>query len=672
MDTLTGRVVEFLESQRFVCAVVLGEKGSRYHLLTHLGREVNLAPGRLLHSSGQSLSDNNRNLLTQNLREINNRRNDLMTQINIRELWDLVTGEDDLWHPSELAGLAFSEDISPDHEAALVRAVIDDHTYFKFRDGMINVQGPDAVERLLRQRAVEQERLERLSKGSQWLEYIWSGETDGMAQPRSCPDDTYVCYWIQAIKDYCIRGDESSYAQPVRALFRQAGLSGATAPFDTMVRAGVWSPDENLEFSRYQVDVDFPEDVMRQARELATERMDATEKEGRIDLTGLYTVTIDGPESLDLDDALSFRKTGKGWELGIHITDIGLMTEPGTPMFKDAVQRATSIYLPDRKVSMLPEILSQGAWSLEQGKPRRALSFIALLDDSGAILEEKIVRSIILADERLTYEDVESRMDKDPFFSKLYGLCGMRQERRIEKGALPLPIPELVVEVDKEGRVDVRLNEPGPARFLVAECMILANEMGARFLRDNNIPALFRSQAPPRDVIIDGHERDLMANYRQRRLISRGLLGPEPEHHHGLGLDAYTTVTSPLRRALDLLMQQQITSFLRDHAPLHSQRDLESLSFTLQQGLMSAAAVRQARTRYWLLRHIEQRRGEVLKAWLLEFGPRKALAVLCDYLITVDLPLPRGMKPRPDSLIGVRIKKVNPRENILKVDWAEI
>ncbi len=672
MDTLTGRVVEFLESQRFVCAVVLGKKGSRYHLLTHLGREINLAPGRLLHSSGQALSVTDRNTIIRTLQEIHQHRDDLMTRIDIKDLWDLVSGEGDVWHPSDLAALSFSEEVTPDHEAALIRAVIEDHTYFKFREGMINVQDPEAVERLLQQRAAEQERLVRLSRGSQWLESLWSDASEGLRQTEVYSDDSYISYWIQAIKDYCIQGDESPHASEVRALFRQAGLSGQTAPFDTMVRAGVWEEDENLEFSRYQVDVDFPEEVLQQAIELAADRPDEIGNEGRVDLTGLHTVTIDGPESLDLDDAISFRKTEGGWEVGIHITDIGLMIEPGSPLFNEAVQRATSIYLPDQKVSMIPEVLSQGAWSLEQGKVRRALSFMAFLDDRGLLLRQEILRSVILVDERLTYEDVEKLMEERHPFSKLFDLCEARQNRRIERGALPLPIPELIIEVDEQGRVDVRLNEPGPARFLVAECMILANAVGARFLRDNDVPALYRSQAPPRDSIIDGYERDLMANYRQRRLISRGLISPEPEPHYGLGLDVYTTVTSPLRRALDLLMQQQITSFIRDHKPLHASKDLVSLSLVMQQGLMNAAAVRQARTRYWLLKHIEQRRGDVLKAWLLEFGSRKALAVLCDYLITVELPLPRSVKLRPDQLIGVRIKKVSPRENILKVDWAEI
>ncbi len=671
MDITKGRVVEFLESQRFVCAVVLGKKGSRYHLLTHWGREMNLAPGRLLHTQGQIIPTHSRDSMMHSLQEIHEHRKRLQEGIDIRELWELVTGEGDVWQPRELAALAFTGDVGPDHEAAMIRAVIDDHTYFKFREGLINVQSPGAVERLLQQRRAEQEKLVRLSKGSRWLEELWSDSPEEVRKAGEELDDPHVSYWVNAIKDYCIHGDESEYAAPVRALFRQSGLGDPSAPFQTMVKAGIWHEDENLELSRYGIDVEFPGDVRRQAEMLAEGGSNGIWEEGREDLTGLHVVTIDGPESLDLDDALSFRRTDAGWEIGVHITDIGLLMPVDSPLFQEAIRRATSIYLPEQKISMLPEVLSQGAWSLEKGRLRRALSFFATLDEQGEVVHERIVRSIILVDERLSYEDVDGRLGEGGPFQEIFRLCERRRAWRVERGALPLPIPELVIEVDEGGGVEVRLVEPGPARFLVAECMILANAMAARFLCGHGIPALYRSQAQPRERIIAGDEQDLLANYRQRRLISRGLLGPEPEPHHGLGLDVYTTVTSPLRRALDLLMQQQITSYLRDGVPLHSEKDLEALSLVLQQGLRGAAAVRQARTRYWLLKHLEQRKGEVLRAWLLETGHRRALGVLCDYLVPVELPCPRDMKLVPDEVIGVKIKKVCPRKNVLEVAWGE-
>ena len=668
MKISTSQVVEFLEGQRFICALCIAKKGARYHLLTHLGREINLASSRFIHVSTQQISAKARDIRIKELNEIFARREALKEKINIPELWELVQDERALWSPGKLAELVFEQTVKDDHEAAFIRAVIDDHTYFKFREGMIKVQPPEAVKRILDQRTREAERFARLIKGSQWLEKLWSDNPLKKEKAIKDLDDPDISFWISNIKDFCIHGDESEQAVSVRELFRQADLSSTTAPFFTLIKAEIWDEEENLELFRYEIDTGFSKAVIQQAEALAKFPVDI-EKEGREDLTGLHTFTIDGPESLDLDDALSFRKVNNEWEIGIHITDIGLQIKRDSPLFKDAIQRGTTIYLPDQEILMLPEILSQGAWSLETGKDRRALSFFIYLDQKGNILSQRIVRSIINVHERLTYEDAEERIVEGHPFRTLYKLCVARQTKRIEDGALPLPIPELVIQIDKAGDVEVELSQPGPARFLVAECMILANLIAAQFLKNHAIPSLYRSQPPPRDLIISGNETDLLANFRQRRLISKGNLGTEPDIHHGLGLDVYTTITSPLRRGLDLLMQQQITCMLAEGKPFHTKEDLIKFAIYLQQGLNAAAAVRQARTRYWLLKHMEKRTDVPLDAWILDTGPHKILAVLSDYLLTVELPVIPGQSYSWDEKIKVRIKKVNARENILKMDW---
>lgn len=669
MKISTSQVVEFLEGQRFICAQCIAKKGARYHLLTHLGREINLASSRFIHVSTRQLSAKARDIRIKKLYEIYARREALKEKINIPELWELVQDEQALWPPGKLAELAFEQTVEPDHEAAFIRAVIDDHTYFKFREGMIKVQSPEAVKRILDQRAREAERFARLIRGSQWLEDLWSDNPLKKDRAIIELDDPDISFWISNIKDFCINGDESEQAVLVRELFRQAGLSGPTAPFNTLIKAKIWDEEENLELLRYEIDTEFSKAVIQQAEALAEFPVD-TKKEGREDLTGLNTFTIDGPESLDLDDALSFREVNNEWEIGVHITDIGLQVEHDTPLFKDSIQRGTTIYLPDRKISMLPEILSQGAWSLEMGTDRRTLSFFICLDQKGNILSQRIVRSVINVHERLTYEDAEARIVEGHPFHTLYELCVARQTRRIEDGALPLPIPELVIQVDEAGGVEVELSSPGPGRFLVAECMILANLVAAQFLKSHAIPALYRSQPPPRDRIISGNETDMLANFRQRRLISKGNLGTEPDIHHGLGLDVYTTITSPLRRGLDLLMQQQITYMLAEGKPLHAKEDLIKFAIYLQQGLNTAAAIRQARTRYWLLKHMEKRKDTPFDAWILNTGPNKLLAVLSNYLLTVELPIIPGQRYSWDQQVKVRIKKVNARENILKMDWG--
>ena len=662
MDVANSQVVEFVENQRFFTAMCIGKKANRYHLITYLGREINLPESRFLHISPQRIKSNARSACLQELQGIFIRREELKAQIDIQYLWELIKDERGTWSLHEIADLAFSEDTGPDHEVALIRAVIEDHLYFKFREGVIYVQPKETIERLLSQQALEQKKLERIKAGLDWLGRLWPKPAAGSRDLK----DPNIAYWVDAIGDFCIRGEESNYTQEVRDLFKQAGITEPSAPFNTLVRAGIWSEDENVELIRFGIETSFPEDAMGQAADIASSSLDTNRA---ADLTGLDIFTIDGPETTDIDDALSFERLTGGYEIGVHITDIGLKIKSDTPLFENAISRATTIYLPDLTVSMLPDILSSDALSLSRGEYRRALSFLIRLDKNGNILKSHIVRSAIRVNKRMDYDEADLAIEEGGLFSEIHQLCKSLQAARIEKGALPLPIPELMVKFDPGRGVTVKLSQPGPARFLVSECMILANTVAANFLKDNRIPALYKSQPPPREQIISGIETNLKANFRQRRLISKGNLGQKPEGHHGLGLDAYTTITSPLRRGLDLVMQQQLDSFISNGEPMHDAKGLEKIAITLQQGLAAASAVKQIRTRYFLLKHMQGLIDVPLDAWILEPNHQKVLAVLNDYLMPVELPRRPNAIYSPDQDIKVRLKKVNARENILKVDW---
>ncbi len=659
MNIGTGSVVEFVEGQRFICGVCVGQKGSRYHLITHLGREMNLARGRFIHVSPPGGLAGSREEQIQALQEIHRRRDELRQGLDLEELWELVHEEGVTWNVHTLAEIAFSGEVGPDHEAAMVRAAIEDGLHFKFKNGAIICNPPEAVERIRRQREAEARRLRRLAAGSAWLRGIWGLEESG----DDVISDEDREYWVEALKWYCIHGDEAPEAQMVNMLFRQAGLDTITAPFHTLVKLGVWAEDENLELKRYGLEQGFSPEVEAQARQVADAPLD---REGRMDLTELETFTIDAEESMDLDDALSFQQVEDGWEIGVHITDIGLLMPPGTPLFEEAVRRASTIYMPDQRVPMLPPILSEDSLSLLPGRERRAVSFLAVVDGEGRLIRSQVVRSVISVQRRYSYEEVDRLLSRgDERFTRFHGLLKALEARRMEAGALPLPVPELVIRVE-EGRVEVALEQPGPSRFLVAEAMILANRIAAEFLRDRSIPALYRSQPEPRERLVTGLDDDLVVYLRQRRRISRGLLDTQPAFHSGLGLEAYTTVTSPLRRGLDLLMQQQIAGFLSSGHPVHSAEELEQLSLLLKEGLRIVTDCRFKRQRYWLLKYMEPMRGERFKGWIIDEVGSRFLVALQDFMITVEVSKPQTTDLQLEDEVDLVLKKVDARENVLQ------
>lgn len=666
MDIANGQVIEFLDEQRFICAVILDKKGSRYHVLTHLGRELTLSDARFLHVSFQKLPYTDRDAVLRGLEGIHARRNAFLNEIDIPSLWELVKGEQEAWSCSDLAQLVFTGDTGPDHEAALIRSVILDHTYFKFKNGQIVVQPAHVVELLLAHQERERQEQEELARAVAFLKSLWSEKEEERRAAIQQLDAGGLDALLSNIADFCIKGDESQSAFKVKNLFKQAGLLQASAPFDTMVKAGRWSIHENLELARYGIERSFGLKAMNQAAKIANEPF---EKTGMLDLTNLHIFTIDSSETTDIDDALSFRQVSAGYELGVHITGVGERIPVKSPLFDEAIRRATSIYLPDEIIPMLPEILSAGAMSLVAGEERPAVSFFATLDEQANILNTRIVLSVIRVAERFTYDGVdEAIQNRQEPFETLLALCERLQQRRIEAGAMPLPIPDVNIRI-VNGEPEVSLQPIGPARFLVSECMVLANRMAAEFLRDNHIPAIYRSQPSPKSKLISGVTTDIKLNYRQRRFISRGVTSQEPEFHSGLGLEAYTTVTSPLRRGLDLLIQQQIASFLNSGLPIHTSADLEGLAIYLNEGLISAALVSNSRHRYWLLRHMEKQINRPLRAWVLEDSPQKTLVVLHDYLMPVEMPKPTGMVLMPDEDVTVYITKVGARDGVLKASW---
>lgn len=666
MEISSGHVIEFLDEQRFVCAVVLGKKGSRYHLLTHLGRELTLSDARFLHISSQKLSYSDRDAVLRGLQELHAKRNMLASEIDIPALWDLVKDDQNAWSCSGLAQLYFSGEIGPDHEAALIRAVILNHTHFKFKAGLIVVQPPHVVELLLAHQESERREQEELRRAIAFLKDVW-GEDDKKREDvlqhvtRGEFDDL-----LSNIADFCVKGDESSHASKIKNIFKQAGLFQATGPFDTLVKVGKWGVHENIELLKQGVERQCSPRSMAQAQRIISEPVDMS---GRVDLTDWFIFTIDSAETKDIDDALSFREVSGGYEIGVHITGVGERIQVKTPLFEEAIRRATSIYLPDETIPMLPEILSEQAMSLVAGEKRPAVSFFVVLDNNANILKTQIVLSVIRIAKRFTYDEIDEAIhNKTEPFSTLLRLCESLQHKRIEAGAMPLPIPDVNIKI-VNGEPEVSLQPIGPARFMVSEAMVLANRIAAEFLRDNHIPAIYRSQPPPKSKIISGITTDIKLNYRQRRFISRGVTSYEPEFHSGLGLEAYTTVTSPLRRGLDLLMQQQIASFLRSGMPLHTSSDLESLAIYLNEGLMSAAIVSSSRHRYWLLRYLEKRLNMPLKAWVLEEHPQKIIVVLHDCLMPVEMPKPIGRAVVPDEDVVIYLTRVSAREGILRTSW---
>jgi exoribonuclease-2 len=173
----------------------------------------------------------------------------------------------------------------------------------------------------------------------------------------------------------------------------------------------------------------------------------------------------------------------------------------------------------------------------------------------------------------------------------------------------------------------------------------------------------------PRKRIAKGLNDGILLVAQQRRYLSRGDLTVIPKPHSGLGLPAYTTVTSPIRRFLDLAMQMQIMSLLRGKGILFSQARCLDFAAALNRNLVRAMAVRQQRHRFWILRYLEPRQGERVSALVLQRGPQRVALLLSDCLFDVDLPPNPAFPVHAGDTVKVRLARVNALDNVLRLEW---
>ena len=348
---------------------------------------------------------------------------------------------------------------------------------------------------------------------------------------------------------------------------------------------------------QFDLPVDYPEDVYEQTEDMPEDITEA-EIEGREDLRNIQTVTIDGDDSKDFDDAVSLDILENGnFLLGVHIADVSHYVTEGSPLDKEAYKRGTSVYLVDRVIPMIPHRLSNGICSLNPDTDRLTLSCIMEIDREGTVVNHKIVESVIHSNCRMTYTKVNNVIENNdpdqikeyeefvPMLRDMDKLRKILNNRRKLRGAVNFDFPEPKIILDSEGKVlDIKPYERNSATNLIEEFMLVCNETIAEDYYWQGIPFVFRNHDQPDEEKIEGLKKLISAfGYRikgkgeihpmeiqkliekvkdtpQEHIISRMVLRSmkqakyqaENIGHFGLAAKFYCHFTSPIRRYPDL------------------------------------------------------------------------------------------------------------------------
>ncbi|MFT4004958.1 MAG: ribonuclease R, partial [Lacrimispora sp.] len=259
----------------------------------------------------------------------------------------------------------------------------------------------------------------------------------------------------------------------------------------------------------YGLPEEFPDSVMKQV-EKVPDQIDGRDMQGRLDLRGLQTVTIDGEDAKDLDDAITISKKDGIYTLGVHIADVTNYVTENSPLEEEALRRGTSVYLVDRVIPMLPHKLSNGICSLNQGEDRLALSCIMEIDEEGNVSGHRIAETVINVDRRMTYTAVNAIVtDHDeevmkeyealvPMFGQMKELADILREKRKKRGSIDFDFPETKVILDERGKpLEIKPYERNAATKIIEDFMLMANETVAEDYFWQELPFLYRTHNNP-------------------------------------------------------------------------------------------------------------------------------------------------------------------------------
>lgn len=435
-------------------------------------------------------------------------------------------------------------------------------------------------------------------------------------------------------QQFILNADDQKMNRPL--LIPPDGLHGAAVGEKVVAQMGPWTDPHEMPrctvervlgkageheveihaiLAEFDLPAEFPQAV-EEAAEAIPAGIGKAEIAQRRDMRPITTLTIDPADAKDLDDALSVRKLENGnWEVGIHIADVSHYVRPGTLVDKEAATRATSVYLVDRVVPMLPEHLSNNLCSLNPDEDKLSFSAIFEMDVHARVKAEWFGRTIMRSNRRFAYADAQAIIDGGDGEYKhevltLYELSKILRKERMENGALEVGGNEVKFRLDEKGRpVEVYEKVMGPANWLIEEFMLLANKQVAASIskRKNGAPPfIYRIHDLPdpekvqqlrmlaksfgHDLNTDGRPEDLpkAINALMRKIkgseeenilkqltirsMSKAIYSTDNIGHYGLGFRDYTHFTSPIRRYPDLMVHRAMAHYLAGGKALDKQK----------------------------------------------------------------------------------------------------
>lgn len=663
-----GQIVEFFDENLNLCGMISGVKGKKLNVLISTDKEKSINISRVIHVSRTTLNPAlAHQILLSTLAKLAEQRKELAHTISLREIWEVVQEESQSFEPQLLAELWFGGDVNDEQVAALTRLMYRDKIYFtKVNDGFIANSADDVERNLLRQQRIAQ-REQELHEAATWLKAVWDGKVPDW-EPAARNEI------IDLLKEVAIFENEAPNLKRYKDMMSRINITAPEAPSKILVTLGIWTKHENLLLHRLAPNDSWSSALIDEVVKLRTAYPSIAPNDypERRDLTYLPAVSIDNQHTKDIDDAIHVETEAEHYRIGVHIADVAALVAPNSPLDLEALERGTSIYLPDKRIPMFHPDLSEDLFSLLQGCNRLTMTVEILVAKDGSVLEYTVYPSIINVKQRLSYEWVDAHLDEFPELKHMAELALVLRQKRIDHGATVQVKPDLELRINEDYEITLSTTtDQSPSFILVSELMILANSLFAKFLNDNDVPAIYRCQPSPAEPVTSMTVFNPLHLYRIRKLMTRADLSTEPAPHHGLGVDLYTTTTSPIRRYSDLLVQRQLHAACNPKTLAYSAEELSLLAARLEPLAQQANLLENIRFRYWLYRYLETKLGAHFPAVILERFYHKVRLMIVEFLLELEIPVPPSREFKAGQDVTVIVERVSAPDNHIFVRIVE-
>jgi exoribonuclease-2 len=631
---------------------VIGDKGN---IFSEEGKDVSIDLEKIAYNSGIIIEGN----FTQSerklkLREIRRSLEEGQEKVDLETIWECVGGEEREIMFNDLVELYFGDSNVINKEILLLFWAIDKNDiYFKRGVEGYYVREASEVKELIAKKEAEIKKQEERRQALLWAIHLIS---DTSARPKGNFDPQE---YIDLIKSYVIHVDKFNRAGEAKSFLSEIGIKDVEGAIEFLIKTGSWQVDEDPLIKRFSITEDFPKKVNEEVKQILEEPFS---DEGLEDLTRLEVFSVDDENTQDIDDAISIEETDEGTTLGIHIANVAAYVPKWSPMDDEALKRGETIYLPENHIHMFPAELIKKRLSLIKGTERKALSLLVQFDDNLNIKNYRFTNSKILVRENITYSKASKYFDADAIGIKFKQIAEKLREKRLQAGALIIQLPQLKIRIDEDSNITIEKNRMNSvAHKTNSEFMILMNRMAGKFLKDNKVPGIFRSQPEAISEDARSHdENDPLYAIHVLKYLRAPRVGLDPGPHLSLGIDVYAQATSPIRRYTDLLIQRQIVSELQKEDHCYTEDELENLYPRIEIGIRDKKMVERNRERYWVYKHLEKLQGKEIHGIITSINDARANVYLPDYLFEVPVSLSSKVNLEESRDIKLLVQKVDP------------